>query len=142
MSRLYFAYGSNMHLAQMSSRCPGSPLMGAGLLRGYRWIISTRGYANIVHDPLEMVEGLLFFLAPEDEANLDQCEGVALGKYRKATVRVLNAREELSALAYIDPVITEGLPKSEYVGRINAAVRDAQLSPEYLQRVIRRFIPE
>jgi len=142
MSRLYFAYGSNMHLAQMRNRCPQSPLVGAGLLCGYRWIISARGYANIVPDVQSMVEGLLFWLDPMDERRLDIFEGVHLGNYQKVDVRVLSNREELTALAYIDPVVSEGLPKSEYVARINAAVRDAQLSPRYLHQVIRRYVPE
>nr|WP_321464876.1 gamma-glutamylcyclotransferase family protein [uncultured Desulfobulbus sp.] len=141
MKRLYFAYGSNMHLAQMRDRCPKSPLVGPGLLCGYRWIITTRGYANIVADSQAMVEGLLFQLDPEDERRLDGFEGVHLGNYRKVSVRVLSNREELNALTYIDPITTEGLPKGEYVGRINAAVRDAQLSPRYLHEVIRHYIP-
>ncbi len=142
MSRLYFAYGSNMHLAQMRNRCPKSPLVGPGLLCGYRWIITARGYANIIADPRGMVEGLLFGLDPEDEQRLDGYEGVHLGNYHKVSVQVLSNREELHALTYIDPVTSEGVPKSEYVGRINAAVRDAQLSPQYLHQVIRRYIPE
>ena len=50
MSHLYFAYGSNMWQAQMRTRCPQSLLLGPATLHGYRWIINTRGYANIVAD--------------------------------------------------------------------------------------------
>lgn len=142
MSRIYFAYGSNMNLAQMARRCPNSPLKGVGVLRGYRWIITSRGYANIIPDPQEMVEGLLFFLSAEDEIKLDHFEGVAEGNYRKAAVTVRSNGEALIALAYIDPIVAEGRPQDEYVERMNMAVRDAQLSPEYLQQTIRRFIPE
>jgi len=48
---LYFAYGSNLSLAQMNLRCPTSSYIGLARLRGYRWIINTRGYANIVEVP-------------------------------------------------------------------------------------------
>lgn len=44
----YFAYGSNLRDAQMAARCPDSRKIGLARLRGYRWIITTRGYANIV----------------------------------------------------------------------------------------------
>lgn len=142
MSRIYFAYGSNMHLAQMAQRCPNSPLLGAGVVRGYRWIITSRGYANIVPDPRELVEGLLFLLSAKDEVRLDQFERVADGNYRKVTVTALSNREAVSALTYIDPIVAEGSPHNEYVRRMNMAARDAQLSPEYLRRTIRRFIPE
>ncbi|ESZ95000.1 AIG2 family protein [Sclerotinia borealis F-4128] len=45
---LYFAYGSNLSLTQMHTRCPHSTYYGLGVLYGYRWIINERGYANIV----------------------------------------------------------------------------------------------
>ena len=32
----------------MHSRCPASTYVGVGLLRGWNWLISERGYANIV----------------------------------------------------------------------------------------------
>ncbi|KAB8300284.1 hypothetical protein EYC80_000484 [Monilinia laxa] len=48
---LYFAYGSNLSLTQMKSRCPNSTYYGLGLLQGYIWIINERGYANIIPDP-------------------------------------------------------------------------------------------
>ena len=50
-------------------------------------------------------------------------------------------REEHRALVYRDPVEEEGKPKGAYVGRMNAAIDDAQLSPDYVKHVIRAFIP-
>lgn len=141
MSRRYFAYGSNMHLAQMRRRCPHSALIGMGLLPGYRWIITSRGYASVIPDPEAMVEGVLYLITAEDECRLDRYEGVAQGHYRKQVVRVLGHREEHRALVYRDPVEEEGKPKGAYVGRMNAAIGDAQLSPDYVKHVIRAFIP-
>ncbi|TVY28645.1 hypothetical protein LHYA1_G002340 [Lachnellula hyalina] len=50
---LYFAYGSNLSLTQMASRCPTSTYHALGALRGWKWIIGERGYANIVVSPAE-----------------------------------------------------------------------------------------
>jgi len=141
MSQIYFAYGSNMWLQQMQSRCPHSPLLGVGLLPGYRWIITTRGYANIVVDYEHQVEGLVFWLSPEDERLLDLYEGVEQEKYHKVVVQIFFQGAEQPALTYVDPVISEGKPREEYVGRINAALLDAPLSTEYIKRVIRPFVP-
>ena len=47
----------------------------------------------------------------------------------------------LEALVYVDLVTEEGAPRTEYIGRINAALRDAGLSPEYVAGAVRRFIP-
>ncbi|KAF4614336.1 hypothetical protein G7Y89_g15401 [Cudoniella acicularis] len=47
-TKLYFAYGSNLSLHQMSQRCPTSSYYALGTLHRYRWIIGERGYANVV----------------------------------------------------------------------------------------------
>ncbi len=92
----YFAFGSNLWLEQMTSRCPSSPLTGIACLRNYKWFINARGYANIAptrprsrnsqggdrrpaaeaDQPDDEVWGLLYTLSPADEAQLDRNEGV------------------------------------------------------------------
>ncbi|KAM3502387.1 hypothetical protein MY11210_009082 [Beauveria gryllotalpidicola] len=81
---LYFAYGSNLCTAQMRARCPLSTAIGLGFLPGWRWIINSRGYANIL-PPCpssttttddDGVYGLLYLLPPRDEESLDRFEGV------------------------------------------------------------------
>jgi hypothetical protein len=99
---LYFAYGSNLSLAQMASRCPNSKYHSFGVLKNYKWVIGPRGYANVVLSPPpspssptqttnsqasetkkeseegkeDLVYGLLYTLTPHDEAALDIAEGV------------------------------------------------------------------
>ncbi|KAK4247023.1 hypothetical protein C7999DRAFT_14936 [Corynascus novoguineensis] len=90
-STLYFAFGSNLWKHQMSLRCPSSPYVGLGRLRGYEWFINARGYANIAQaatktpnrnlnqdsKPSEPeVWGLVYALSAADEAQLDVNEGV------------------------------------------------------------------
>jgi gamma-glutamylcyclotransferase len=139
--RLYFAYGSNMWNTQMKKRCPHSKKIGIARLPGHRWIISARGYANIVESVEDEVEGILFEISQSDEKSLDKCEGVASGSYRKAELSVLHGENEKAALVYIDPITTEGTPKSEYIQRINAGLADAKLSDGYVIRYVRKFIP-
>ncbi|KAL8626429.1 hypothetical protein Q9189_007873 [Teloschistes chrysophthalmus] len=92
---IYFAYGSNLSLHQMSLRCPSSVYIGPARLPNYRWIINARGYANIVSSPShpssspsssgkvegeeegDEVWGLTYTLtSPDDETSLDRNEGV------------------------------------------------------------------
>ncbi|KAF2485148.1 hypothetical protein BDY17DRAFT_308595 [Neohortaea acidophila] len=88
---IYFGYGSNLWLAQMTLRCATSTYLGTARLRGYKWIINERGYANVVqtgtqpsaaaesaefHDYTNEVWGLVYSLLPNDEAKLDVNEGV------------------------------------------------------------------
>ena len=58
--RLYCAYGSNMWSVQMEERCSPSKKVGVARLLDYRWIISARGYANVVKSMNDYVEGVLF----------------------------------------------------------------------------------
>lgn len=142
MSRYYFAYGSNMWLAQMRQRCPKSRLLGPAALPGYRFIINSRGYANIVADAQAEVLGLLYAISDTDETALDGFEGVAQGNYCKALVPVQRDGETVIALVYIDGIDEEGQPKPEYIKRINAAIADAQLPEAYIIAALRRFVPE
>ena len=139
--RLYFAYGSNMWDVQMAARCPGSRKIGIARLRGYRWIITARGYANVVESAADEVEGVLFEISRTDEDSLDRYEGVAAGMYRQAELRVLHEGKEALALVYVDSVTAEGPPKQEYIGRINSGLADAKLSAGYVARHVRKFIP-
>lgn len=84
---LYFAYGSNLSLKQMSLRCPESRFIGRAVLHNFHWQINQRGYANVVPAPVpnpgdavpasrDVVEGLCFLLSRSDEERLDRAEGV------------------------------------------------------------------
>ncbi|KAF5020785.1 hypothetical protein F66182_7180 [Fusarium sp. NRRL 66182] len=112
---LYFAYGSNLSTEQMRERCPYSTPVGLAHLKGWKWIINGRGYANVVQLPIDDddntpeaeerrqpsvkgkekaveadeggVYGLLYLVPPEDEERLDGYEGVPWA-YQKFQVDV------------------------------------------------------
>lgn len=138
---LYFAYGSNMWDVQMAKRCPHHQKRGVARLVGYRWIISARGYANVIESPKDEVEGVLFEISASDEKRLDSFEGVDASSYRKAELQVILGAKRKVALVYLDPVTAEGVPKQEYVHRINSGLANAGLSEEYVSRYVRKFIP-
>jgi gamma-glutamylcyclotransferase len=72
----YFAYGSNLMLDQMKERCTDNVKIGIGTLSGYRWIINTRGYANIVKSEGDYVLGMIYEISSNDEKTLDRKEGL------------------------------------------------------------------
>ena len=84
---VYFAYGSNLHLAQMAKRCPESRYLGRGILPGFKWQINTRGYANVIISEGDHVEGLCFLLSQRDEERLDVSEGVPRA-YEKQPMKI------------------------------------------------------
>jgi gamma-glutamylcyclotransferase len=170
-ARLYFAYGSNLSLTQMASRCPTSVYHSLGVLRGYRWIIGERGYANIVTDAVTTlsssssnenqiqgeeqhgVYGMLYTVQASDELRLDRAEGVPYAYIkRELDVELLSTEgacetggEVVRALVYVDESrLGEGVCREEYTVRINRGIRDAVgkgMKGWYVERVIRPFVP-
>ena len=138
--KLYFAYGSNMSTKQMRERCPNRRLISSGVLLGYRWIISERGYANIIRSALDRVYGVVYEISPFDERELDGYEGVNSGCYRKELLSVEIKGRPQDCLVYVDPTEGEGSPRAEYVDRINQGIADADLPADYVERYIRKFM--
>lgn len=138
---LYFAYGSNLWRQQMTTRCPDHCEIGRGRLQGWRWIITTRGYASIVASESDYVLGTVYELTESDMRNLDRFEGVAQGAYRKEMISVDVDGRKLDCLVYIDPLVVEGVPQEEYIARINNGIREAAFPEKYTERYLRRYIP-
>jgi gamma-glutamylcyclotransferase len=138
---LYYAYGSNLWRQQMLARCPDQRVISAGCIHGWRWIVTTRGYASIVESKGDYVLGTVYELSEADVLNLDLFEGVAQGSYHKEIIVVEAEGQEMNCLVYIDPVTVEGQPKEEYISRINNGIEDAKLPVEYVTRYLRSFIP-
>ncbi|KAK1833067.1 gamma-glutamylcyclotransferase [Podospora conica] len=161
-TKTYLGYGSNLWQDQMARRCPASPFTGVGRLRGYRWIINSRGYANIVptHADADEVWGLTYELPPADEAQLDINEGVphayekrtlAVEFWPKGTLPPGDATpppaSTVEMLVYIDFKRNSGegnRPRDEYVHRMNRGIRDALregVPQGYVDGVVRGYVP-
>ena len=69
----YFAYGSNLNIEQMKSRCPDSVGVSAAVLSG--WKLVERTYADIEPAAGECVNGALYEISERDLENLDRYEG-------------------------------------------------------------------
>jgi gamma-glutamylcyclotransferase (GGCT)/AIG2-like uncharacterized protein YtfP len=141
--RLHFAYGSNLSFAQMDSRCPDNTQMGIGTLHGYRWIISSRGYANVVKSDSDYVMGRIYKINKRDEDRLDKKEGFNSipSCYDKETLSIIVDGVSCDCFVYVDPVIQEGPPKNEYIDKINAGLVDSKFPDEYVEKYIRNKIP-
>ena len=77
----YFAYGSNLDLAQMKIRCPSSELISKGSLSGYRLPFNRYssgwggGVADVIQGKGSEVWGLEFELSDSHLKRLDSYEG-------------------------------------------------------------------
>jgi len=160
---LYFAYGSNLWLHQMSKRCPESRFVAIARLHDWRFIINQHGVATIVQSENDHVWGLVYDLTENDEATLDINEDVPFSyvkKYLEITLWDATVADDvdvsiplgssegrtISGLVYVDEERTdERLPREEYIYRVGMGIEDAVANGvpvEYFEKYVRPFIPK
>ena len=113
----YAAYGSNLDPAQMTSRCPHSPLRSTGWLTGWRLTFGGDGWdgslPTVVEDPASQVYVALYDVTEADETALDSWESADSGLYRKVRLRVHTLAGDVVAFAYALDAFEGGLPSSQ-----------------------------
>jgi gamma-glutamylcyclotransferase (GGCT)/AIG2-like uncharacterized protein YtfP len=138
----YFAYGSNLSKEQIALRCPESNYLISGRLSGYAWLINNRGYASVKPSPNAFVLGEVFSLSEQDIEYLDIYESVAEGMYDKYILSIQTEEGLFDCLVYIASNNDIGKPEVEYIERINAGIKSANLPKDYVEQWIRPFVPE
>jgi hypothetical protein len=134
--KLYFAYGSNMDILQMSNRCPEAYLIGKAVLNGYRFIINSRGVATIVPDHSRTVYGLIWKISRIDEDILDEYEGVDYKIYTKAYIDVIMKSKTIrQVLVYVASDFQPGKPRQNYLELIINACVQQQLPESYVKEL-------
>jgi gamma-glutamylcyclotransferase (GGCT)/AIG2-like uncharacterized protein YtfP len=133
----YFAYGSNMNRALMGRHCPRAKEIGTAALAGYRFVITTDGYASIVLQPGGTVHGVLWRLTPRDLAALNAYESLESGLYRRVTLPVRMAGRQVAAMAYVARSRAESRPKPGYLDVVLDAARDWRLPERYVHSLAR-----
>lgn len=101
-TRLYFAFGSNMHTPRMSARVPSARFVRVGRLDGFRLAFhqwSPDGSAKCDIDPAEtgIVRGVVYRIHAAEQAWLDAVEGPG---YYVDTVTVATDGGPLEAFTY------------------------------------------
>jgi AIG2 family protein len=135
---LYAAYGSNMDPAQMIVRCPHSPQRGSGWLEGWRLTFGGEdigwdgAMATVVEEAGSRVFAVLYDVSPADERELDTWDGVTLGYYRKAKVRVETLDGTALAWLYVLNFYEGGLPAASTVGILANAAETAGAPADYV----------
>ena len=138
---LYFAYGSNMDPVQMAVRCPTSRALGTASLGDHRLTFVRDspawggGVGSIEPAQGEVVWGVLWELAPEDEAALDAYESVEAQVYRKAKAFVETPDGPVEVMLY---VVVDPQPKSPSARYLRALIRGAAsfgVPEEYVEQL-------
>ena len=133
---LYFAYGSNMSVRDMRTRCPGGRLCCTAALEGFGFRINRFGYATVVPRPGGTVFGALWRLTARDLRALDAYEGVDEGYYVQDRFEVrLRVGGTARALVYVATNAVPGAPRRVYMRDIVEAARTLQLPAPYLREL-------
>lgn len=145
---LYFAFGSNLSVAQMRVRCPGSEPVGPALLRGRRLGFAYRsqnfppgGAADVVESAGGEVWGALYRLTDRDLEELDRFEFVGAGGYRQVTVEVEQEGKMLPALCYevVDRLESDLAPIAGYRRLMIEGAREHGLPQAWIDSLELRF---
>lgn len=152
-TRLYFAYGSNLSLAQIALRCPGFKAKGTAVLSNHRVVCNKKGdngldyYAGIVCSPGDEVLGALYQLTKEDITSLDLSEGCKDGgrhyvrNAKDFFVRDRETGQIINAFTYfvVDPVASKK-PTLGYATKIFQGCRDHGLPEKYVKTLRTWFL--
>lgn len=142
MFRLYFAYGSNLHLTQMEQRCPNARPFSAFSLPNARLVF--RGVADIIPADGVNVAGGLWWITEECERALDRYEGCrpdGSGLYFKATFKIKLNRldgtpEARDVLVYRMNSNRLAMPSNWYLDTIREGYGHFQLPTESLEEAL------
>ncbi len=127
MGKLYVAYGSNLHLAQMAARCPSATIYSTGRLNN--WVLLYRGREGNAHATIARKKGssvpvLVWNIEPSDERRLDMYEGYPR-YYFKRNVMVDIRGQKKKAMVYImDLRQRPASPSPGYVETIQQGYKD------------------
>lgn len=119
---LYFAFGSNLNVAQMGRRCPGARAHSAAVVRN--WRLEFRGVADVVRKRGAKVRGGLWTVTAEDVRRLDSYEGFPTLYTRREVVAVDAHGAHRRAFLYVMRRGAIAAPSAWYLGTILTGYRD------------------
>lgn len=129
---IYFAYGSNLHLEQMSRRCPDSIPVTQAILRDYK-MVYRRGVATIEPSKGDKVYGALYIISDSDLEALDRYEGYPTLYYRQKIKVEARGTGEQEAIAYfMHTTYKFSPPRGGYYEIIEEGYRNWGLPVEHL----------
>jgi gamma-glutamylcyclotransferase len=143
VTRLLFAYGSNLAAAEIGAWCPEARFAGVARLPDHRLALNRRsirwggGAADIVRSRGEEVWGALYEIPDGALDGLDAKEGQGWA-YRRVEVDVERAGRRIPATAYevVEKEPQEVPATPEYAALLVRAARERGLPDHYVRRLL------
>lgn len=135
MKRFYLAYGSNLNIQQMQSRCPDAKIVGTAEIKGYELLFKgskTGSYLTIEKAENSSVPVAVWKVSVADERSLDVYEGFP-NFYYKTEMEVTVNRRKIKAFVYIMHEYRPlGKPSYHYVRTCAEGYRNFGFDCKYL----------
>ena len=139
MTKLYFAYGSNLNHKQMYIRCKDSRYIKSAFLEGYKlsFCAASRDYgvANIVKKKGSKVPGGIWEISESDERELNVYEGYPT----LYTKDFFNLNGERVMFYIMKRRYSFKPPLRSYVDSISQGYIDCDLDREYLKKRLTHY---
>ncbi len=139
--RLYAAYGSNLNIQQMASRCPGAKLYGTGVIENFELQFKVSLTVRSLRSPPKdgaSVPVAVWEISKRNEQALDRYEGYP-SHYFKQDVPVQLDGKEVTAMVYVMNLKMDfGLPAPYYYDVVREGYEDCGLDPAALEQALRR----
>lgn len=145
MAKLYVAYGSNLNMDQMRSRCPGAKFVGTGVIEDYELQFkgsSPRGaHATIAPKEGTFVPVGVWTIQARDEKSLDWYEGCHSTGYRyydkeQIPVKMDDGRSIYGMVYIMDQQKGFGYPCASYYHTVSQGYRDCGLDMGVLEQAL------
>ncbi len=133
----YFAYGSNMNLDTMKSRCGESNFVAfrGSDLSDYAFYFYERGFANIKESPGQVVKGVFYKINEDCLNSLDQAEGYPT-LYQRRIVKINNNLGNFDSWVYIvENDMTTGNPSNDYYNTVITGAKQYGIDDFYIQYI-------
>lgn len=139
----YAAYGSNLHLKQMETRCPNAKCIGKGYLEDYQLVFGKRGFLDVVACKGKKVQVGLFKVTDIDLKALDEYEEYP-ELYDRITVWIqTDSKEKVQAFVYkMNPYERMEKPTEAYWNTINEGYDNFSFDKEDLQLALSKIEQE
>jgi gamma-glutamylcyclotransferase len=138
MSKVYFAYGSNMSSAWLIRRTPSAKALGLARVADKKLVfnkisINSSGKANIVDAPMEAVWGVLFEIDENDIPNLDNAEK----GYDRQSIAVTDLEgHQIQAFTYVSTQTNDELiPYDWYLSLVIEGAGEYNLPKSYQEKL-------
>ena len=134
---IYFAYGANLNLDGMNTRCPGNKPLCRAMLNDYRFMF--KSVADIEEAVNHCVHGALYEITKEHLRSLDRFEGYPRLYIRKTVPVITEDGREVQAVVYqMTDRIQYSRPSQGYLLTILTGCQQWRLPMKYIQYIITR----